>query len=140
MGKNIFKSIGSVFKKGGNAIADATKSMFSKGNTSQFRNILQDTLKKQGQVLQKVGGITAGVMGNPLTLGLTMALAPELLPVVAGIAGAGALTGALGGVETGSANLLSPSLYKGKDKLAVTGNVVEKFVKPIKSASKIKFN
>lgn len=138
--KNYFKSIGKIFTKGGNAIASTAQSIFSKHNTSQFRDILQNTLQEQGKIIGTVGGIVGGLAGNPLTLGLTAAFAPELLPVVLGVAGAGALAGAVGGVESGSANLLSPSLYRGKDKLAVTGNVVERVGKPIKSASKIKFN
>jgi hypothetical protein len=134
--KNPFKSISKLFTKGGNAIGNTAKSMFSKSNMNTFRNTLQDTLNQQGDVLKKVGGITAGIAGNPLTLGATAILAPELLPFVAGVAGVGALTGGIGMVETSGAGLLSPKLYKG-GALNSTGNVVNQIEKATKGGKQI---
>jgi hypothetical protein len=45
-----------LFTKGGNAIGNTAKSMFSKSNMNTFRNTLQDTLNQQGDVLKH--GIT----------------------------------------------------------------------------------
>jgi hypothetical protein len=68
--KNPFKSISKLFTKGGNAIGNTAKSMFSKSNMNTFRNTLQDTLNQQGDVLKKVGGITAGIAGTPYSVRL----------------------------------------------------------------------
>jgi hypothetical protein len=50
---------------------------------------------------------------------------------------AAVLTGSTGLLESSGGNLLSPSLYKGKNKLKVAGNVVNQIEKASKSGSKI---
>ena len=131
--KNPFKSINRLFTK---TIPNGVNKLFSKSNMNTLRNHVQDTLNQQGNVLKKVGGVVAGLAGNPLTLGMTAAFAPEFLPLVAGVAGAGALTGGVGMIETVGSNLMSPKLYKG-NKLNATSNTVNQIEKAIKGGSNI---
>jgi hypothetical protein len=73
--KNPFKSISKLFTKGGNAIGNTAKSMFSKSNMNTFRNTLQDTLNQQGDVLKRSAVVL--LRRKPLTLGATAILAPN---------------------------------------------------------------
>lgn len=131
--KNPFRSINKFFTK---TVPNGANKLFSKSNMNSLRNHVQSTLNQQGNVLKKVGGIVAGIAGNPLTLGMTAAFAPEFLPIVAGIAGAGALTGGVGMIEGAGARLMSPKLYKG-NKLNVTSNVVNQLEKAVKGGTNI---
>lgn len=131
--KNPFRSINKFFTK---TVPNGANKLFSKSNMNALRNHVQSTLNQQGDVLKKVGGVVAGLAGNPLTLGMTAAFAPEFLPIVAGVAGAGALMGGVGMVETAGSNLLSPKLYRG-NKLNATSNVVNQLEKAVKGGSNI---
>jgi hypothetical protein len=131
--KNPFRSLNKIFTK---TIPNGFNKVFSKGNMNTLRDHVQDTLRQQGDILKKVGGITAGLAGNPLTLGITGMLAPQLLPFALGAAGLGAVTGGIGLAETSGANLMSPKLYRG-NKLNVTSGVVNQIEKAIKGGANI---
>lgn len=122
MTKNPFRSINSIFKKAGNAVANTANKIFSKSNMRTFSGHVQDTLSSQGKILQTVGKIGTG-LAVPLALGAA-AFAPPLLPFIAGAGLASAGVGGMGLLEQSSANLLNPKLYKGKNNLQTTGAVV----------------
>ena len=134
--KDIFKSIGKVFTKSGNSIANSTNKLFSKNSMNTFRDKLGGVLAEQGKVLSTVGKIGTGIALNPITLGLTGVLAPELLPFVLGAGALSAGVGAGGMIETAGSNLLKPKLYKG-NKLQATGNVVNQIEKAGKGGGSI---
>jgi len=128
--KSSYKSVEKVFSKSG-----SIGKIFTKDSADKFRDTLSNVLDQQGSILAKAGGIAAGVLGNPVTLGVTAALAPELLPVLAVGAGLSAFGAGVGGAEVATSGLLQPSTYKG-NKAAVTGNVLEKLDKGTRSAVK----
>lgn len=133
--KNFFKSVNKLFTKTGNSVAKGAKSLFSKNTANTFRDHLSDTLKEQGSILQTVGKITSGV-ALPLMVGASV-LQPELIPLFAGLGAAGVGIGGFGLLESSGGNLMTPSIYKGGNKLKTTGKVVNEIEKATKGTTNV---